>query len=484
MIDTIQKRFTMYDSDDVLKTSKEKPSRAALFQKYAADYLMSMRSVYYNGCLYTYRSKCYRPEQEPEVTLMRYFQHKQIPLKSSDIGNILAHVKAYSLMDGQKFPAIPFFIKGGSHEPRDFIPFQNGLLNLDQHCQGVTELIPHTPDFVSLYALPFDFDPEAQCPKWLHFLGQVFDGDESRIRLLQEWFGYCLTPDVSLQRFMVLLGLPRSGKGTASSILVHLLGPENTTAFDLYRLLDRFSTAALRTKQLAVVGEVELSGAKEKARILEKLKSITGNDLQVVERKGVDVKESCVLPTRWMISCNQMPVLYDASGALEARLLVLRFNRTFAGQEDPRLLDKLLTELSGIAVWAIEGLRRLRESGWTAPATSVEEKKNFRRDSSTPLAFLQDCCQVYAPWLNAITPGIESVAEECFVTREQLADAFWRWSVDQGDEDSRGFKWFCRDVRSLIPQFGQTEVKKMVAGKWVRVYEGVRLKQEWVKKPS
>jgi putative DNA primase/helicase len=124
---------------------------------------------------------------------------------------------------------------------------------------------------------------------WLDFLGQVFEGDEARIRLLQEWFGYCLTPDVSLQRFMILLGLPRSGKGTTSSILVHLLGPENTTAFDLYRLLDRFSTAALRTKQLAVVGEVELSGAKEKARILEKLKSITGNDLQVVERKGVDV---------------------------------------------------------------------------------------------------------------------------------------------------------------------------------------------------
>jgi hypothetical protein len=97
---------------------------------------------------------------------------------------------------------------------------------------------------------------------------------------------------------------------------------------------------------------------------------------------------------------------------------------------------------------------------------------------------LQDCCQVYSPWLNAITPGIEGVAEMCFVTREQLADAFWRWSVDQGNEDSRGFKWFCRDVRSLIPQFGQVEAKKMVAGKWVRVYEGVRLKQEWVKKHS
>src|SRR5271170_5706547 len=103
MIDTIQKNFTMYDSDDVLKSRTEKPNRAALFQKYAADYLMTMRSVYYNGCLYTYKNRCYRPEQEPEVMLMRYFQQRQMPLKSSDISNILAHVKAYSLMDGQKF---------------------------------------------------------------------------------------------------------------------------------------------------------------------------------------------------------------------------------------------------------------------------------------------------------------------------------------------------------------------------------------------
>jgi hypothetical protein len=192
MIDTIHKNFTMYNSEDVLKTKPEKPSPAAFFQKHAADYLMTMRSVYYNGCLYTYRNKCYRPEQEPEVILMRYFQQKQIALKSSDVSNILAHVKAYSLMDAQKFPAIPFFIKGESREPKDFIPFQNGLLNLDQHCQGLTKLTPHTPDFVSLYALPFDFDPEAQCPKWLGFLGQIFEGDEARIRLLQEWFGYCL----------------------------------------------------------------------------------------------------------------------------------------------------------------------------------------------------------------------------------------------------------------------------------------------------
>ena len=335
MFDTIQKGLAMYNSSDVSKIKTERPSRAALFQKYAADYLMTMRSVYYNGCLYTYRDKCYRPEQEPEVMLLRWFQMKEIPLTSSDITNILAHVKAFSLMDAHKFPAIPFFIKGWADDPINFIPFQNGLLNLEKHCQGETELTPHTPNFVSLYALPFDFDPEAQCPKWLDFLGQVFEGDEARIRLLQEWFGYCLTPDVSLQKFMVLLGLPRSGKGTTSSILAQLLGPENTTAFDLYRLLDRFSTSALRTKQLAVVGEVELSGAKEKARILEKLKSITGNDLQVVERKGVDVKESCVLPTRWMISCNQMPVLHDTSGALEARMLVLRLHLPLPARRTP-----------------------------------------------------------------------------------------------------------------------------------------------------
>ena len=75
-------------------------------------------------------------------------------------------------------------------------------------------------------------------------------------------------------------------------------------------------------------------------------------------------------------------------------------------------------------MWAIEGLKRLRLSGWTKPDTCIAEKKPFRRDSSTPLAFLQDCCQVYKPWLNALNPDVEGIEEMTFTTKEALSDVF------------------------------------------------------------
>ena len=36
--------------------------------------------------------------------------------------------------------------------------------------------------------------------------------------LLQDWMGYTLTPDTSLQKILLCLGPPRSGKGTVYRI--------------------------------------------------------------------------------------------------------------------------------------------------------------------------------------------------------------------------------------------------------------------------
>ena len=59
---------------------------------------------------------------------------------------------------------------------------------------------------ISAVSLPYDYDARATCPKWLVFLDTVLEGDVERIKLLQQWFGYLLTPDTTLHAFMVLEG--------------------------------------------------------------------------------------------------------------------------------------------------------------------------------------------------------------------------------------------------------------------------------------
>ncbi len=64
-----------------------------------------------------------------------------------------------------------------------------------------------------------------------------------------------------------------------------------------------------------------------------------------------------------MLISNELPWLTDASGALVSRLVILRFTESFYGREDQGLFDRLVAELPGILLWAMEGWRRLRERG-------------------------------------------------------------------------------------------------------------------------
>ena len=75
----------------------------------------------------------------------------------------------------------------------------------------------------SSHVLPFEYDEAAKAPMWEAFLQQIFEGDVERITLLQEWFGYCLTPDTSQQKAMIFYGEPRAGKTTVANVLIAMV---------------------------------------------------------------------------------------------------------------------------------------------------------------------------------------------------------------------------------------------------------------------
>jgi hypothetical protein len=62
------------------------------------------------------------------------------------------------------------------------ISFLNGLLMFDsvQHSAASVQFIKHTPRHFSLARLPYNYDKDAQCPRWLAFLDDVMESDETR----------------------------------------------------------------------------------------------------------------------------------------------------------------------------------------------------------------------------------------------------------------------------------------------------------------
>ena len=66
-----------------------------------------------------------------------------------------------------------------------YLTLQNGLYDLGKHC-----LISHNPDIFTTNLLPYDYDTDAKCPRWLQYLNEVFLSDQDIINFVQEAIGY------------------------------------------------------------------------------------------------------------------------------------------------------------------------------------------------------------------------------------------------------------------------------------------------------
>ncbi|MBQ9454432.1 MAG: hypothetical protein IJU53_02035 [Thermoguttaceae bacterium] len=240
----------------------------------------------------------------------------------------------------------------------DWIPCLNLLINTRT---GKTR--EFTRNLFTLGRVPCDYDPAAVCPRWNQFLEETLDSESAAV--LQEFFGVSLTFDRSFQGFAILYGEGGNGKGVVCDILRDLnTGAE--CAVSLAGLGDRFSRYPLTEKRVNIDSEgnnrINRNQIPEMERIL-KLGAV--GESALVEKKGVD-GETRPLVALMIFAVNPpFPAFLDTSRGIYRRLRVIHFQRTFAGTpgENNHLKDDLKRELPGILNWALEGYRRLIESG-------------------------------------------------------------------------------------------------------------------------
>jgi phage/plasmid-associated DNA primase len=178
-----------------------------------------------------------------------------------------------------------------------------------------------------------------------------------------------------------------------------------------------------------------------------------------INRKNREFLCNHRLPCRFTISVNSMPDLPDHERSLDRRLLLLHFGECFTGREDTTLKECLSAEAPGIAVWAIQGLLRLREQGFTQPRSSVPVIEEFRKQSSPITEFCDENCIFGGHTIPAI----------------MLYDAYSKWCRDQGayaGTMTRFSQRFCM----LYP--GCLVGRVQYGGKPVRCYEGIKLTDE------
>ena len=269
-----------------------------------------------------------------------------------------------------------------------YIAMANGLLNVDALVAGeAITLLPHTRDWFSPTCLPYAYDPAAQCLRWTRFVDDAMEGDQERVKVLQEWFGYCLVHDTSLQRFLVIYGDGGTGKTVTLDVLTALLGPANVSHIPVEQFDKRFQLTPTIGMLANIATEVgEISRGAEAV-----LKAFTSGDRMYFDRKGIAGIQA--LPTaRLALAANNLPPFADRSSGIWRRMLLVPYRVVIPeAQQDPDLLDTLLQELAGVFSWAVTGLRRLRAQGhFTQPAVCREALDAYRTENNPARAYLQE----------------------------------------------------------------------------------------------
>jgi putative DNA primase/helicase len=151
--------------------------------------------------------------------------------------------------------------------------------------------------------------------------------------------------------------------------------------------------------------------------LVERLLSISGEDAIGVPRKHKENWQG-TLGVRFLIISNELPSFSDASGVIASRCILLRLRKSFLGRENTILTETLLSELTGILNWAIEGLRRLQARGHFVQPASSAEMIELLEDVASPIRrFIKECCDV---------------GTELGVARDVLYKAYDEWREQNG----------------------------------------------------
>jgi putative DNA primase/helicase len=284
--------------------------------------------------------------------------------------------------------------------PANVLVFKNGLVDIET---GTLSAL--SPKLWVHGALDFDYAPEAKCPTWERFLGEVFENDPESAECIEEQLGLGMTADIRFQKGFLWIGAKgREGKGTLAHVLEKLCGSTNYASLSFHDWLgSQYSAEVMIGKKVGVFPDVRFKPGKwyganfdpggidhqSKQLLLE----ITGGDPVTIRQKWISVAWQGVLPMKVYLISNEIPNFNDA--ILVSRFIKIAFQVSFRDREDVNLAKKLEAELPGIANRCLAAYRRLcRRGKFIQPASGLKLAREVAERSNPWEAFVQDCTTI------------------------------------------------------------------------------------------
>jgi P4 family phage/plasmid primase-like protien len=353
--------------------------------------------IYFREFFYTYNgiTWCRMDDSLFHAQVTRFLQ-TTIPPTATFIKNVIENLKGRAYFPDWTLDP-PFYIENiatGKTNNLSYIVCRNGMLNITEAMAGDTllTLYPHDSRWFSQVALPFDYDPDAQCPRWEGFLNEVLpqtSHEDNRQQVLEEFIGYTMQPSTSREKMLIIFGNGANGKSVALNVITGLLGDKNVAAVPFDQLSERFSLGSLVGKAANITRELShLSKLNE--GLLKQL--ISGEPINM-DAKFKDPR-LMKFKAKLLVATNELPAFSDPTDGMWRRLILMPFNHQIPeSQRNPNLTNELQLELPGIFNRALAGLRRLNTQGeFSDCAICAAALSNHRGSSDSAVEFFHALC--------------------------------------------------------------------------------------------
>ena len=196
--------------------------------------------------------------------------------------------------------------------PKELLPFTNGVLEV-----STGQLLPHSPGYRLTWQLPRNHDPNATDWSTIDaYLDHLSGGKAAIKEMLMCFCNAVLTGRSDLHKFLHLIGLAGSGKGTFARLLTDLIGADNIYSGTLEDWCsNRFESANAHRKRLVVFWDEDKQTGK-----LGKFLSLTGGDWIRAEEKGK--KAFQYRYDGMVVVCSNLPIFTGVAASRIARRVV------------------------------------------------------------------------------------------------------------------------------------------------------------------
>lgn len=352
-------------------------------------------------------------------------------------------------------------------EPVEFDPdpYLLGLRN------GVADLRtgtvrPYRPEDLITDQIDVEYNPDARCPVFLKFLGDIAPNVTDRLTLV-DWF-VATAIKRPLPYVLFMLGLGRNGKGTYEDLLMRFFKEESFRGMSINEINKNSFAPGFFYKMRGWIAS-EQSGKKRATIGTDFMKLVSGSGLIDSDRKNKSrIQYRPFFQT--LVDTNAMPPIEDTSKGWMERFIKIDLPYTFVPEpdrddplqkkKDPHLLDKLTTdeELSGILNLMLARSPEIVATGTITKRPAKEMFMEYGVQSSSVITFCELFCEYMPDALSVRIPTTtiyESYKKWCeYVVGEVVNEAYF----------GRYLKRFCD---------GRASVRPKIEGKNVSVYPGL-----------